>query len=180
MSSLGILRIYLLEAKFEHDVDRIGKQDPYVIMSCRENTWQSPVCENGGKHPTWEQAFWDLEVKYEGDNIEIECRDDDVVGSKHIASGVIKVGALTLGDGFDEWFEVQHKGKPEGKIHLRSEWKAKHFTVYQVPTMPQDSIPMIVPVPTPEPVIDYPVLEPVPEPVPSTQEESIPATITTV
>jgi hypothetical protein len=73
-----------------------------------------------------------------------------------------------LGDGFDEWFEVQHKGKQEGKIHLRSEWKAKHFTVYQVPTMPQESIPMIVPVPTPEPVIDYPVLEPVPEPVPST------------
>ena len=27
---------------------------------------------------------------------------------------------------FDEWFEIEHKGKPAGKIHLRSEWTPKH------------------------------------------------------
>lgn len=33
------------------------------------------------------------------------------------------MAALTIGNGFDEWFEVQHKGKEEGKVHLRCEWK---------------------------------------------------------
>jgi hypothetical protein len=34
--SLGSLRIYLVEAKFLHDVEKVTKMDPYVIMKCRE------------------------------------------------------------------------------------------------------------------------------------------------
>ena len=34
--SIGKLRVNLIEGKFEHDVDKIGKQDPYVIMKYRE------------------------------------------------------------------------------------------------------------------------------------------------
>jgi hypothetical protein len=34
--SLGKLRIQLVEAKFEKDVDKIGKMDPFVHVKCRE------------------------------------------------------------------------------------------------------------------------------------------------
>ena len=54
--------------------------------------------------------------------MDIEVRDDDVIGSKHMCKGTIKVSALTINGGFDEWFDLQKKGKAEGKLHLRSEW----------------------------------------------------------
>ena len=36
MATLGNLRINLVEGEFKHDHDIIGKQDPYVLMKCRE------------------------------------------------------------------------------------------------------------------------------------------------
>ena len=45
------------------------------------------------------------------------CDDGD-----HIGENNIKLSALCLGKGIDDWFEIQHRGKSAGKVRLRSEW----------------------------------------------------------
>ena len=46
----------------------------------------------------------DIDVKYLGDNICFDCRDDDVIGSKEIGIGQFKLSAFTYNGGIDEWF----------------------------------------------------------------------------
>lgn len=64
-----------------------------------------------------------IDVKYLGDDIFFDVRDDDVIGYKEIGSGQCKLSALTFGGGFEEWFEVQHNGKFAGKLHLSCKWE---------------------------------------------------------
>ena len=52
----------------------------------------------------------------------LQVFDEDVVDSDHIGENNIKLSALCMGKGIDEWFEIQHRGKSAGKVHLRSEW----------------------------------------------------------
>ena len=49
----GKLRINLLQCKFEHDVDKISKMDPFIKMKFREADWKSSIAENAGKNPQW-------------------------------------------------------------------------------------------------------------------------------
>lgn len=46
----------------------------------------------------------DIDVKYLGDDITFDCRDDDVIGSKPIGVCTVKLSALTYGGGMDEWY----------------------------------------------------------------------------
>jgi hypothetical protein len=57
------------------------------------------------------------------DIIKIEARDDDFIGSKHIAEGSIKVEAFTKKGGYYDSVELHKKNKPEGIVVLRAEWK---------------------------------------------------------
>ena len=48
--------------------------------------------------------------------------DEDVTSSDKVGSAVIKLSALCVNGGMDEWFQVQYKGKNCGNIHLRGQW----------------------------------------------------------
>jgi len=39
------------------------------------------------------------------------------VGSAHV-----KVSALCVGGVFDEWYEIEFKGKSAGSVNIKSEW----------------------------------------------------------
>lgn len=82
--TIGRLRINLVEAKLTHDTEMLGKMDPYVTIKTREQEWISSVCEDQGKTPKWQNQLVDIDVKYLGDDILLDCRDDDVFGSKEI------------------------------------------------------------------------------------------------
>ena len=43
MTTDGILKIHLVEAKLTHDTEAIGKMDPFVTMKYREQEWKSSV-----------------------------------------------------------------------------------------------------------------------------------------
>ena len=126
MADEGHLRIHLLEAHITHKTQTFGKMDPYVKFNSREQEWKSPICKNGGKEPKWEMAHWDCQVHYLGDDLEFHVWDDEIGRDNVIGSGKTKLSALAIHGGFDEWFEIEYKGEPAGKIHLRAEWHPKH------------------------------------------------------
>jgi hypothetical protein len=61
-------------------------------------------------------------VKYIGDDMMLGVFDEDVTDSDKVGETQIKLSALCLNGGVDEWFEIQHKGKSAGKVHLRSKY----------------------------------------------------------
>jgi Ca2+-dependent lipid-binding protein len=82
--------------------------------------------QGAGKLPKWNETF-DIDVKYIGDDLLIECLDEDVTTSDLIGSTNIKLSSLCMNGGMDEWFDIQYKGKKSGTIHLRGTFNA-HVT----------------------------------------------------
>ena len=48
--------------------------------------------------------------------------DENMGSDDTIGSATVKLSALCINTGIDEWFELQYKGKKAGHIHLKSEW----------------------------------------------------------
>ena len=100
--------------------------DPYIKMKSRDQEWKSTVQKNAGKEPKWEGECFDIDVVYHGDDLKFKVLDEDVGRDGHVGKGSAKLSTFMHAETFDEWFEIEHKGKPAGKIHLRSEWAPKH------------------------------------------------------
>ena len=93
------------------------------MFECREFEWKSTTCEKGGKKPEWSGQQFTIDVKYLGDDITFSAKDDDPGKDEKIGYGDSKLSAFVCYEDWDEWFTVEHKGKPAGKIHLRSHWE---------------------------------------------------------
>ena len=78
--------------------------------------------QGAGKTPKWDQIF-DIDVKYIGDDMTLTVLDEDVTDSDKVGSTNIKLSALCVNGGLDEWFPIQHKGKQSGQVHLKGTWK---------------------------------------------------------
>lgn len=53
----------------------------------------------------------------------IQVFDEDVGSDDMIGNATIKLSALCVGNGIDEWFNVAYKGKAAGQVHMKSVWK---------------------------------------------------------
>lgn len=60
-----------------------------------------------------------------GDDIEFDCFDQDPGKDEEIGHGDAKISAFCCQEEWDEWFEVERKGKRWGKIHLKTKWMPK-------------------------------------------------------
>ena len=121
----GILRIEVIEAKFEHDLEFIGKMDPQIHFSIREEEWATPEAKNMGKHPKWhENNVWEVKIHYFGDDVKFVCKDVEIGKDKLIGEGEAKLSALCCDGGMDEWYPVQKEGKEQGKIHIKALYTA--------------------------------------------------------
>lgn len=117
----GRLRLTVIEAKLTRDTEFFSKMDPYCKLQSRDQTFKTKVLNGAGKLPKWNETF-DFSVKYVGDDLQIECLDEDVTSSDLIGSCTIKLSSLCLNGGMDEWFELQYKGKKSGQLHLKGVW----------------------------------------------------------
>ena len=53
----------------------------------------------------------------------ISCWDEDTGADDKIGEATIKISALTgQGNGINEWFEIQHKGRKAGTINLSAKY----------------------------------------------------------
>ena len=99
--------------------------DPYVKMSTREQNWRSTTCKKGDKEPKWSGQVFEIDVKYMGDDIDFDCLDQDPGKDEEIGHGSAKISAFCCQEEWDEWFEVEKKGKRWGKVHIKSTWMPK-------------------------------------------------------
>jgi Ca2+-dependent lipid-binding protein len=126
--SLGTLTITCIDAAFTRDTQKIGRMDPYVRFWSRGHEYKNADWrhrtqphKDGGKHPKWNDTF-SIDVKYLGDDLHYAAMDDDRGKDDEIGNGSQKLSAFCIAGGIDEWFEVEHKDKSAGKIHLKATW----------------------------------------------------------
>ncbi len=77
--------------------------------------------------PTWGESF-EFDVKYIGDLLKITVWDKDVTYDDQAGEIAIKVSSFCTNDGVDEWFEIYHKGKSAGKVHIVSKYTGENKT----------------------------------------------------
>jgi Ca2+-dependent lipid-binding protein len=62
MATLGVIRLQLIEAEFNHDNDVFTKMDPYCKITCENKHWKSSICQDGGKEPKWKDQYFEFQV----------------------------------------------------------------------------------------------------------------------
>ena len=122
MATHGSLALTVIEARLTRDTETFGKMDPYVKISTRQQNFKTAVKNGAGKTPVWNQTF-NIDVKYVGDDMTIQVFDEDVGSDDKVGEASIKLSSVCIGNGIDEWFTIQHKGKSAGQVHLKSVWK---------------------------------------------------------
>lgn len=125
--------MHILEARLKRDTETFGKMDPYVVINTRMQRCRTKTKDNAGKHPKWQGECMDVDVKYIGDDMHIEVFDEDPCDSDLVGETTIKLSALAVNGGLDEWFGIQYKGKAAGDIHLRAEWHPRGEALQQRP-----------------------------------------------
>ena len=120
--SSGTLALTVIEARLTRDTETFGKMDPYVKISSRQQQFKTNVKNGAGKTPVWNQTF-NIEVKYIGDDLNLEVFDEDVGSDDKIGEASFKLSALCANNGIDEWFTIAFRGKQSGQVHLKSVFK---------------------------------------------------------
>ena len=118
----GALALTVIEARLTRDTETFGKMDPYVKISTRQQEFKTNVKNGAGKTPVFNQTF-NIDVKYVGDDMTIQVFDEDVGSDDVVGVATIKLSALCVNNGIDEWFQIAHKGKSAGSVHFKSVWK---------------------------------------------------------
>ena len=142
MATSGKLKLHIIEANLTRDTEVFSKMDPFCKLQMRDQTYKTKVLNGAGKKPKWNE-MWEIDVKYIGDDLYIECRDEDVTSSDEIGVATIKLSSLCAGGGMDEWFDLTYKGKKSGTIHLKGVF-TPHGAQPAAPQMQQQKQPQVV------------------------------------
>lgn len=53
MATTGTLKLTIVEARLDRDVETFGKMDPYVVVENRMQKFRTKEHTDGGKTPVW-------------------------------------------------------------------------------------------------------------------------------
>ena len=123
MATSGSLALTVIEARLTRDTETFGKMDPYVKISTRQQQFKTAVKNGAGKTPMWNQTF-NIDVKYIGDDMTVQVYDEDPGSDDIIGEATMKLSALCVNGGIDEWFQIAYRGKSSGQLHLKAVFKA--------------------------------------------------------
>lgn len=109
-------------AKLEKDIEKFGKQDPYLRASLfLEETYQrTETHKNGGKEPSWDNQVLQFELNGEPD-LFVEIMDDEKGVDAIIAYTTIPINQVVSAPGaaIDGTFTLyDREGEATGKVHL--------------------------------------------------------------
>ena len=122
-STKGTLSVQILEARLERDVETFGRMDPYVCVQYRHQHMRTKTNEDGAKEPAWQDEIMEIDVKYIGDDMNIQIKDENMMcDDELIGEATVKVSSLCVNGGLDDWWPVAYKGKHAGSLHLKSTW----------------------------------------------------------
>ena len=122
MATHGKLTITVVEARLTRDTELFGAMDPYVTFEYRMQRCRTKCMQDAGKTPVWNEDV-DIDVKYIGDDMHIRVIDENVTDHEIIGEATIKLSALCVSGGIDDWWTIAYKGKKAGDIHLKGNWQ---------------------------------------------------------
>ena len=64
----------------------------------------------------------DVDVKYVGDDLNIQIFDEDIGDADLVGQLTCKISSFCIGESIDDWFEIQFEGNKAGSIHMKGEW----------------------------------------------------------
>jgi len=136
---LGRLMMHLKEAKLQfHDGPMLERMSPYVTVKINGREERSPICEGGGKNPSWMGVKFDFEVVDMNHMIEIVVRDKDMmIGGEMLGASEIPMGKVAIASGFKEWIELFMNGVPAGRIQFKCEYHPQAAIVNPQPMVQQ-------------------------------------------
>ena len=120
----GTLEIEVVEAKLDRSTEFFGKQDPFTELSIRLQKFKTKTHEDGAKAPVWNETTT-MDVLDPSEEMTVQVFDEDYTSNDLICEGTISLSALCIDTPVDNWFQLQYKGKPSGKIHLRTKYTAQ-------------------------------------------------------
>ena len=119
----GMLTLNVHEARLTRDTDTFGTMDPYCKINARMQEFKTKTASDGGVSPSWQEVF-EIDVKYIGDDITFEVYTANTVSSDELIGQFrLKISALCVNKGVDDWWHINYKDKSCGQIHLSSHWK---------------------------------------------------------
>ena len=85
---LGVLEMFMIEAKLEKDTELFGEMDPYTKITISGKSYETNVCENAGKNPVWNMKL-KIPIESVTEEMKIEVLDkdmtvDDLVGKRNV------------------------------------------------------------------------------------------------
>ena len=90
MEMEGTLQVKVIKAELLIDTDWFGKMDPFVVLKLNDQSYQTTVKKNNGKHPSWFETFA-FRAK-EGESIRFDLFDKDFLKSDDlIGQGVFEI-----------------------------------------------------------------------------------------
>uniref|UniRef100_A0A7S0WKH2 Calcium-dependent protein kinase n=1 Tax=Chlamydomonas leiostraca TaxID=1034604 RepID=A0A7S0WKH2_9CHLO len=124
MAKEGNLEVTLSHAQDLKDVEIVGRQDPYCVLTIGQRNFRSKTDTDGGKHPVWNETFSFTNVSAE-QVLKLEFFDENMI-LRDVAIGGCKV-ALTevMNAGSQEVCVpvVTRKGKHRGDVFLKLVFK---------------------------------------------------------
>ena len=121
MATNGKLELLILEAKLDRDTEVFGKMDPYVVINNRMEKFRTKTQDGAGKNPYWNEVVT-LDVKYIGDDMQIWVKDEEVCTDELIGEATVKLSALCVEGGIDDWWTITFEGKKAGMLHMKGTW----------------------------------------------------------
>ncbi|XP_019867455.2 extended synaptotagmin-2 isoform X2 [Aethina tumida] len=116
----GILRVHVFEARDLEKKDKLGKSDPYVILSVGAQQFQTPTIKKT-LNPKWDYwcEFIILDPLANILNFYV-WDEDDLNEDDFLGGGGTEIHSVLKKDHNDKWFKLE-KAK-HGEIHLRFTW----------------------------------------------------------
>ena len=102
------------------DTETFGKMDPFVEFTIGGKKYKTAVCEDGGKHPTWQDVFTH-HLTNEQDLTFAVTDLDSVSSSDPIGEGKISLAETIAKKSTSNWHDISFKGKLAGKILINLE-----------------------------------------------------------
>ncbi|KAI9247831.1 C2 domain-containing protein [Sporodiniella umbellata] len=95
----------------------VGKQDPFVFFRLGENTRKTKTDFRGGQHPLWDdQVVLPVPPRYK--SLIVQVFDEDSKREDLISEGEVDLTKVLEEGEIDDWFPLQYRGRPAGKIYL--------------------------------------------------------------
>jgi hypothetical protein len=113
----GTLIVRPICARLTRDTDFFTKMDPYCVVTFGTQRQKTRVASGAGKNPSWSEQFV-FKRTFE-DTLQISVYDydstskDDIVGE-----GAVSVQKVTATPNWEDWVELQHRGRKAGEVRL--------------------------------------------------------------